>query len=151
MTRIGIVDDHAIVRSGLRQFLSANVDLRVTGEASNGRKALELVRGGEFDVRFMDISMPGQSGVAAHSTIKSRFQDLPMLILSGFPETHDATTLLRQAAGGYLNSECDPEEVANAIRTVAPGRRYCSPAVAELLLLRTEERANPVRAATAWY
>jgi two-component system invasion response regulator UvrY len=133
MIRIGIVDDHAIVRSGLRQFLSENVDLRVTGEASNGREALDLVRGGEVDVLLMDISMPGQSGVDALSAIKTRFPDLPVLILSGFPETHYATTLLRQGASGYLNKECDPEEIANAIRTVARGRRYISPAVAELL------------------
>ena len=133
MIRIGIVDDHAIVRSGLRQYLSENVDLRVTGEASNGREALELVRGGEVDVLLMDISMPGQSGVDALSAIKTRFPDLPVLILSGFPEAHYATTLLRQGASGYLNKECDPEEIANAIRTVARGRRYISPAVAELL------------------
>ncbi|MBL8277325.1 MAG: response regulator transcription factor [Pelomonas sp.] len=133
MIRIGIVDDHAIVRSGLRQFLGENVDLRVTGEASNGREALEMARGGEVDVLLMDISMPGQSGVDALSAIKTRFPDLPVLILSGFPEAHYATTLLRQGASGYLNKECDPEEIANAIRTVARGRRYISPAVAELL------------------
>lgn len=133
MIRIGIVDDHAIVRSGLRQFLSENVDLRITGEACNGRDALELARGGDVDVLLMDISMPGQSGVDALSAIKTRFPDLPVLILSGFPETHYATTLLRQGASGYLNKECDPEEIANAIRTVARGRRYISPAVAELL------------------
>ncbi|MDR7267970.1 DNA-binding NarL/FixJ family response regulator [Pelomonas saccharophila] len=133
MIRIGIVDDHAIVRSGLRQFLSENVDLRVTGEAGNGRDALELARGGEVDVLLMDISMPGQSGVDALSAIKTRFPELPILILSGFPETHYATALLRQGASGYLNKECDPEEIANAIRTVARGRRYISPQVAELL------------------
>jgi two-component system, NarL family, invasion response regulator UvrY len=133
MIRIGIVDDHAIVRSGLRQFLSENVDLRVTGEADNGRDALELARGGEVDVLVMDISMPGQSGVDALSAIKTRFPELPILILSGFPETHYATALLRQGASGYLNKECDPEEIANAIRTVARGRRYISPTVAELL------------------
>jgi two-component system invasion response regulator UvrY len=133
MIRIGIVDDHAIVRSGLRQFLGENVDLRVTGEAGNGRDALELARTGEVDVLLMDISMPGQSGVDALSAIKTRFPELPLLILSGFPETHYATALLRQGASGYLNKECDPEEIANAIRTVARGRRYISPAVAELL------------------
>lgn len=133
MIRVGIVDDHAIVRSGLRQFLSENVDLRVMGEAANGREALEMARGGEIDVMLMDISMPDQSGVDALSAIKARFPDLPVLILSGFPESHYATTLLRQGASGYLNKECDPEEIANAIRTVARGRRYISAAVAELL------------------
>jgi len=133
MIRIGIVDDHAIVRSGLRQFLADNVDFRVTGEAGNGRDALELARGGDVDVLLLDISMPDQSGVDALSAIKARFPELPVLILSGFPETHYATALLRQGASGYLNKECDPEEIANAIRTVSRGRRYISPAVAELL------------------
>jgi DNA-binding NarL/FixJ family response regulator len=133
MIRVGIVDDHAIVRSGLRQFLSEHVDLRVTGEASNGSEALELVRGGEIDVLLMDISMPGQSGVDALAAIKARFPETAVLILSGFPELHYATPLLRQGASGYINKDCDPEEIVTAIRTVARGRKYISPAVAELL------------------
>jgi len=133
MIRVGIVDDHAIVRSGLKQFISDQVDLRVTGEAADGAGALQLARGGELDVLVMDLAMPDQSGVDALSAIKARFPDLPVLILSGYPETHYATTLLRQGASGYLNKECDPEEIAKAIRTVALGRRYITPAVAELL------------------
>lgn len=133
MIRIGIVDDHAIVRAGLRQFLSEHVDLRVTGEANNGREALELVRGGEVDVLLMDISMPEHGGVDALQAIKTRFPDLAVLILSGFPEAQYATTLLRYGASGYLNKECAPEDIATAIRTVARGRRYVSAAVAELL------------------
>lgn len=133
MIRVAIVDDHAIVRTGLRQFLSEHVDLRVTGEASNGREALELARQGEIDVMLLDLSMPDQSGVDALAAIKARFPDLAVLILSGFPEAHYATTMLRNGASGYLNKECDPEEIANAIRTVARGRRYISAAVGELL------------------
>jgi two-component system, NarL family, invasion response regulator UvrY len=133
MIRVGIVDDHAIVRAGLRQFLAEHVDLRITGEANNGREALELARGGDLDVMLMDISMPDQSGVDALCAIKARFPDLAVLILSGFPEAHYATAMLRQGASGYLNKECEPEEIVNAIRTVFRGRRYISPAVAELL------------------
>ncbi|MBI3347455.1 MAG: response regulator transcription factor [Burkholderiales bacterium] len=133
MIRIGIVDDHAIVRTGLRQFLSDHVDLRVTGEGASGHEALEMARRNEVDVLLLDISMPDQSGVDALAAIKARFPELPVLILSGFPEAHYATTLLRQGASGYLNKECDPEEIANAIRLVARGRRYISPAVAEQL------------------
>jgi len=133
MIRVAIVDDHAIVRAGLRQYLSEQVDLRVTGEAANGREALELLRGGEVDVLIMDLAMPEHGGVDALSAIKARAPELPVLILSGFPETHYATTLLRQGASGYLNKECDPEDILTAIRTVARGRRYITPAVAELL------------------
>ncbi len=133
MIRIGIVDDHAIVRTGLRQLLSEEVDFRVTAEAANGHEALAIARNGEVDVLLMDLSMPDQSGVDALSAIKARCPNLPVLILSGFPEAHFATTLLRQGAAGYLNKECDPSEIATAIRTVARGRRYITPAVAEML------------------
>jgi DNA-binding NarL/FixJ family response regulator len=133
MIRIGIVDDHAIVRSGLRQLLSEEVDFRVTAEAADGREALEIARSGDVDVLLLDLSMRDHGGVDALGAIKARFPDLPVLILSGFPEAHYATTLLRQGAAGYLNKECDPQEIATAIRTVARGRRYITPAVAELL------------------
>ncbi len=119
--------------AGLRRFLSDNVDLRVAGEAANGSEALELARGGEVDVLLMDISMPRQSGVDALAAIKARFPELPVLVLSGFPESHYATTLLRQGASGYLNKECDAEEIVTAIRTAFRGRKYIGPAVAEML------------------
>jgi two-component system, NarL family, invasion response regulator UvrY len=133
MIRIGIVDDHAIVRTGLRQFLSDEVDLRVTGEAANGREALDLARKGDVDVLLMDLSMPEQGGVDALMSIKARFPELPIVILSGFPEQHYAVTLLKQGASGYLNKDCDPNEIATAVRTVARGRKYVTPGVAELL------------------
>ena len=85
------------------------------------------------DVVVMDISMPDQSGVDALKAIKSRFPDLPVLMLSGFPEAHYATNLLRQGASGYLNKECDPGEIVDAVRTVSLGRKYISQAVAMLL------------------
>ena len=115
MIKIGIVDDHAIVRSGLRQFLSEHVDLRVEGEAANGREAIDLVRNKEIDVLLM------------------KAPDMGILILSGYPEEHYAINLIRQGASGYLNKECEPSEIVEAIRTIALGRRYLTPAVAELL------------------
>lgn len=133
MIQIAIVDDHAIVRTGLRQFLGEQVDLRVTGEAANGREALELVRQVPVDVLLMDLSMPGQGGVEALQAIKARHPDLPVLILSGFPASQYAPALLSQGASGYLNKECDPQEIVDAIRVVARGRRYLGPEVAELL------------------
>ncbi len=133
MIRVVIADDHVIVRSGLRQYFADQVDLKVTGEAANGREALDLVRKGEVDVLLMDLSMPDQSGIDALAAIKARAPDLPVLILSGFPEEHYATTLLRHGASGYLNKECDPEEIVKAIRTVFRGRKYITPAVAEML------------------
>lgn len=133
MIRVAIVDDHAIVRTGLRQFLGEQVDLRVVGEAASAREAQELLRDAEVDVLVMDLNMPEQSGVDALSALKARYPDLAVLVLSGYPETHYATAMLKQGAGGYLNKECEPEEIARAIRTLAQGRRYITPAVAELL------------------
>jgi two-component system, NarL family, invasion response regulator UvrY len=133
MIRIAIVDDHAMVRAGLRQFFAEQIDFQVVAEATSGREAVDIVRKGGVDVIVMDISMPDQSGVDALVAIKARAPELPVLILSGFPEAHYATTLLRQGASGYLNKDCDPEEIVNAIRTVCRGRRYISAAVAEQL------------------
>jgi DNA-binding NarL/FixJ family response regulator len=133
MIRIAIVDDHAMVRAGLRQFFADQADFEVVAEAANGRDALDIVRRGGVDVVVMDISMPGQSGVDALAAIRARDPALPVLILSGFAEEHYATTLLRQGASGYLNKDCDPEEIVKAIRTVARGRKYITAGVAEQL------------------
>ncbi len=122
-----------MVRAGLRQFFADQSDFSVVAEASNGRGALDIVRKGEVDVVLMDISMPDQSGVDALIAIKARAPDLPVLILSGFPEEHYATTLLRQGASGYLNKDCDPQDIVAAIRTVYRGRKYISAEVAERL------------------
>jgi len=133
IVKVAIVDDHAIVRAGLRQFLSEMVDLRVVGEASSGREAIDLVRNTEIDVLIMDLSMPGQSGIDALAMIRAKAPDVGILILSGYPEEQYAVNLIRQGASGYLNKECEPMEIVNAIRTIALGRRYISPSVAELI------------------
>ena len=122
-----------MVRAGLRQFFADQPDFTVVGEAATGREALDIVRKGGVDVIVLDISMPDQSGVDALAAIKARAPDLPVLILSGFPEAHYATTLLRQGAAGYLNKDCDPEDIIKAIRTVYRGRKYITAGVAERL------------------
>jgi DNA-binding NarL/FixJ family response regulator len=133
MIRIAIVDDHAMVRAGLRQFFADQADFQVVAEAANGRDAEEIMRKGGIDVLLMDISMPHHSGVDALAAIKARAPDIPVLIFSGFAEEHYATTLLKQGASGYLNKDCDPEEIIKAIRTVIRGRKYVSAAMAERL------------------
>ena len=133
MIKIGLVDDHAIVRSGLRQYLSEHVDMRVVGEASNGREAIDLIRAHDIDVLIMDLSMPGQGGLDAIPMLRAKAPDMGILILTGYPEEHYAINLIRQGASGFLNKECDPKEILEAIRTIALGRRYLTPAVADLL------------------
>ena len=131
--RVAIVDDHAIVRAGLRQYLAEEMDVQVVGEAASGREAMDLVRKGDIDVLILDVNMPDQNGVDVLLGIKARAPELPVLILSGFPEAHYATSLLKQGASGYLNKECEPDEILRAVRMLALGRRYISAGVAELL------------------
>ena len=131
--RIGIVDDHSIVRSGLRQYFEDESDLQVVGEAATGGEAIDLVRKTEMDVLLMDLSMPGQTGIDALGMIRAKAPDLAILILSGYPEEHYALNLIRKGASGYLSKQCEPSEIVDAIRTVAQGRRHITPAVAELL------------------
>lgn len=133
MIRIAIIDDHALVRAGLRQFFADQADFVVAGEAANSREAMDLVRQGGLDVVVLDIAMPDSSGVDTLAAIRAREPTLPVLILSGFAESHYATTLLRMGASGYLNKDCDPEDIVQAIRTVARGRRFITPGVAEQL------------------
>lgn len=133
MIRIAIADDHAVVRAGLRQFLSEHEDLQVVADCADGRALMDVVRAEGVDVVLLDIAMPGQSGVDLLLAIKARAPALPVLMLSSYPEEHYATTLLRQGAAGYLGKDTDPEEIVRAIRLVAGGRRYITPAVAEQL------------------
>lgn len=133
MIKIGIVDDHAIVRSGLKQFMAEHADLRVEGEAANGREAIDLVRTVALDVLIMDLSMPGQTGADVLAMIRAKAPNVGILILSGYPEEHYAVSMIRQGASGYLSKECDPQEIVQAVRTIALGKRYITPAVAELL------------------
>lgn len=132
MTRVAIVDDHPVVRNGLREFLADLPDIEVVAAGTNGREALEIVRKGGIDVLLMDISMPQHDGVGALAAIKAR-SSVPILILSGFPAEQYAATLLRQGAAGYLTKDCEPEDIVNAIRIVARGRKYITCKVAELL------------------
>ena len=141
MIRIGIVDDHAIVRAGLHDYFSQQVDFRVVGQGGSGREAIDLVRTTPMDVLVMDLAMPGQSGIDAIAMIRAKATDVGILILSGHPEGQYALALIRQGASGYLSKQCDPAEIADAIRTIALGRRYLSTTVSELLatqLLRND-------------
>lgn len=133
MIRIAICDDHQIVRAGFKQIFADISDIEVVAEATNGREALELARKNSCDVMLLDISMPDQSGIDTLRTIKQGQPDLPILILSGYPAQQYAVNLLKMGASGYLNKECDAEELIKAVRTVSTGRRYVSAEVGEIL------------------
>lgn len=143
MIRVLIADDHEIVRAGLRQFLSDELDIEVAGEAGSGDEVMEgLQTSDAFDVVVLDISMPDRNGIDTLKLIRQRHPDLPVLILSTFPEDQYAINLIRAGASGYLTKESAPEELVKAIRTVSQGRRYVSPAVADLLIGGLEKPTN---------
>ncbi|HCX32790.1 MAG TPA: DNA-binding response regulator [Rhodocyclaceae bacterium] len=131
--RVLIADDHAIVRQGLRQILSETEDMIVAGEAANGVEALARVREGECEVVLMDVSMPDRNGIDALKLIKKEFPRLPVLVLSMYPEDQYAVRALKAGASGYLTKQSAPEQLVQAIRTVAAGRKYVSASLAQEL------------------
>ena len=133
MLRIAIVDDHQIVRAGFRELLADELGLEIAFEAASGEAALEALRAQPVDVLLLDLSLPGQSGVDVLRAVRQRYDGLRVLMLSGFPEERYALAMIRNGADGYLCKDCTREELLQAIRTVAQGRRYVSPRTAELL------------------
>ena len=133
MIRILIVDDHAILRAGLKHLLSEAADIVVGGEAGNGVDALALAREGHWDAIVLDMSMPGKSGIELIRQLKAEHPRLPVLVLSMYAEDIYAVRALRAGAAGYLTKEAAPSNLLDAIRKVTAGGRYISPAVAEQL------------------
>ncbi|TVO58767.1 response regulator [Denitromonas halophila] len=133
MLRIAIVDDHNIVRAGFREMLAEESDLQIAFEAASGEAALAALRETPCDVMLLDLALPGQSGVDVLHAVRQRYEDLRVVVLTGFPEERYAVALIRQGADGYLCKDCEAEELIRAIRTVAQGRRYVSARAAGLL------------------
>ena len=133
MIRILVIDDHAVVRAGLRNFLADCPDMEIAGDAANAEDALRLVRERDYNVVLLDISLPDKSGVDVLKQIKRAKPDLPVLVLSMHAESRYALQLLRNGASGYLQKEAMADDLVGAIRTVVLGRKYVSQAVAQLL------------------
>lgn len=136
MIKVLIADDHAVVRSGLKQILDeTDGEIRVEGEATNGREVLEKVQARDWDVLVLDITMPGRSGLDILKDIRQFKPGLPVLILSMHAEEQFATRMLKAGASGYLNKESAPEELVKAIRKVYGGGKYVSAAQAERMVM----------------
>lgn len=131
--RVLIADDHAIVRQGFKQIFSETDDLVVAGEADDGAEALQLARQIEWDVFLLDVTMPNRNGIDTLKQLKKEFPRLPVLILSMHPEEQYAVRAIKAGASGYLTKQSAPEQLVTAIRQVARGKKYVSPAVAEQL------------------
>ncbi len=133
MIRILIVDDHAILRAGLKHILADSGDIVVAGEAGNGLEALAKIRAERWDTMVLDMSMPGRSGIELIKQIKSEQPRLPILVLSMHQEDVYAVRALRAGASGYLCKDNAETQLEPAIRKVAGGGLFISPAVAEKL------------------
>ncbi len=130
--RILIADDHAIVRRGLRHIAEQMAHMSV-GEASNGQEVLVKVREERWDALVLDISMPGGNGLDVLQEVKHFLPDLPILVLSVHPEDQYAMRVLKAGASGFMNKDCAPDELLQAIQKIIAGGKYISPTLAERL------------------
>jgi two-component system invasion response regulator UvrY len=136
------------VRPGLKQILSDTEDMLVTGEADDGAEALSLARQQPWDVFLLDVSMPNRNGIDTLKQLKKEFPRLPVLILSMHPEEQYAVRALKAGASGYLTKQSAPEQLVTAIRQVAAGKKYLSPAVAQQLAEAISGQFRPLPART---
>jgi two-component system, NarL family, invasion response regulator UvrY len=140
MLKILVVDDHPVVRQGLKYILSGEPDISVVGEASNASEVLQLVRTQDWDAVILDIAMPGRGGLDILKELKSEHPRLPVLMLSMHPEEQYAVRVFKEGAAGYMNKESAPYELIHAIKKITKGGKYVSATLAEKLafMLETE-------------
>lgn len=138
-TRILLADDHAMFREGLKQVLSRTTDLVVVDEAGNAQQILDKIQKTEFDVVILDISMPGRDGIDVLKQLKQMKPNLHFLVLSMYPEDQYAFRAIKAGASGYLTKNKASQELIEAIRRIASGRRYISMDVAEQLAIDIEK------------
>jgi len=133
MIRVIIVDDHPVVRRGLKQIIAAEQDMQVVGEAESAREALRVIRQTACDAVVLDITLPDGSGLDVLSQLKSERPTLPVLIMSMHQEELYALRVLKAGASGYLMKDSIPEELIKAIRKITSGGKYINPSLAERL------------------
>jgi two-component system, NarL family, invasion response regulator UvrY len=145
MINVILCDDHALIRRGIRDTLSDATDLRVVGEAGDYGELRSLMRsrssGGvgtsphpACDVLVLDINLPGRSGLDVLHALKDEGNPVKVLVVSMYPEDQYAIRALRAGAFGYVNKGGDPQQLVQAVRTVAQGRKYVTPEIAQMLV-----------------
>jgi two-component system response regulator NreC len=141
-TRVLVVDDHAVVRSGIRSLLAAENDFEVVGEASNTRDAVFEVRALKPDVTVLDVVMPGESGIEALPKLKKEAPDMKVLVLSMQDDPRYVREAFAQGANGYVLKEAADAEVVGAVREIAAGGSYVHPALgARMVAAEAQARA----------
>ena len=138
--RVLIVDDHGVVRMGLRTFFELVDDIEVVGEASDGSEAIAVARRLRPDVILMDLLMPAMDGITAIGRIKDELPETEIVAMTSFIEEEKVTAALEAGASGYLLKDAEAEEVADAVRSAFNGEVHLDPAVARLLAQRMRDR-----------
>ncbi|MFZ2054371.1 MAG: response regulator transcription factor [Candidatus Aminicenantales bacterium] len=138
MIKILIADDHTIVREGLKQILRQTPDIRRIDEARDGEEVIQKAGKQDYDLVLLDISLPGRSGLDVLKQLKCLKPALPVLVLSMHPEEQYAIRSIRAGASGYLTKESASEELIEAIRKVAQGRRYITSSLAEKMAFQMD-------------
>ena len=136
-----IVDDHPLMRIGMKAVIQGQEDLRIIGEAKDGHTAVELFRSLHPDVVLMDLRLPGKSGLEATAAIVSEFPQARVLVISNYDGDEDISQAMDAGAAGYLFKSIMEDEMLNAIRQVHAGKRYLPQNVS----LRLRERTEPIR------
>jgi DNA-binding NarL/FixJ family response regulator len=134
MLRILLADDHAVVRQGIKQILAKSIAQATFGEAKNGHEIRGLIASQDWDIVVLDLALPDGNGLEFLKQIKNDHPNLPVLILSMYPEEQYALRAIKAGAAGYLNKESAPEELVQAIHKILDGGEYVSASLAEELI-----------------
>jgi len=143
MIKVIIVDDHPVVRRGLRHIIEDEPDIEVAGEAKNAEECFSLVRTTDCTLIILDITLPDKSGIDVLKQLKYEYPTLPVLILSVHPEDQYGLRLIKAGASGYLMKEGAPDELVKAIRKVDNGGKYVSASLAEKLVSHQDALDKP--------
>ncbi len=141
--RVMIVDDHAVVRSGLKAFLMVFDDLELVGEASSGQEAIHLIERAQPDVILMDLIMPDMDGAATTKAIRGRWPQVQVVALTSFREDDLVKSALQAGAIGYLLKNVGADDLAEAIRSAYAGRPTLAPEAAQVLIQASRQPAQP--------
>jgi len=134
MISILVVDDHALIRKGLKMLLEDNPDFQINGEAETGLQAVSMMREQHFDMVLLDMSLPDRHGMDVLKQLKAENPEVKIIVLSMYPEDQYGVRALKAGAVGYINKQSAPEQLVNAIQQVISGKKFISTALAEQLL-----------------
>lgn len=139
-----LADDHRIVREGIKQVFADTPDIRVVAEAADGDAVLNSLNAPQqrIDLLVLDIAMPGQDGLSVLGTLRRTQPQLPILVLSTYPDRQYAVRCIKLGAKGYLNKSADPDDMVMAVRQIGAGGLYVSPTTAEALALAVSRNSN---------